>query len=42
MSLADDLNWRPATELARLIRSKAVIPVEVLRSCLETIEPVLR
>src|SRR6202008_5169549 len=38
MSLADELNWRPATELARLIRSKAVSPVEVLRSCLETIE----
>ena len=38
MSLADELSWRPATELARLIRSKAISPVEVLRSCLETIE----
>jgi amidase len=38
MSLADELNWRPATELARLIRNKAISPVEVLRSCLETIE----
>lgn len=38
MSLAAELNWRPATELARLIRSKAVSPVEVLRSCLEAIE----
>jgi hypothetical protein len=37
MSLADELNWRSATELARLIRSKAVSPVELLRSCLETI-----
>jgi amidase len=38
MSLADELNWRPATELARLIRSKAVSPAELLRSCLEAIE----
>ncbi|MGC1234558.1 MAG: amidase family protein, partial [Xanthobacteraceae bacterium] len=38
MSLADELSWRPATKLARLIRSKAISPVEVLRSCLETIE----
>src|SRR5271157_310774 len=38
MSLADELNWRPATELARLIRRKAVSPVELLRSCLATIE----
>ena len=38
MSLADELNWRPATELARLIRCKAVSPVELLRSCLATIE----
>lgn len=38
MSLAAELNWRPVTELARLIRSKAVSPVEVLRSCLEAIE----
>jgi amidase len=38
MSLAEELNWRPATELARLIRSKAVSPVELLRSCLEAIE----
>ena len=38
MSLAHELNWRPATELARLIRTKAVSPVEVLRACLETIE----
>ena len=38
MSLTDELNWRPATELASLIRHKAVSPVEVLRSCLETIE----
>ena len=28
MSYADELNWRPATELARLIRSKAISPVE--------------
>ncbi len=34
----DESNWRPATELARLIRSKAISPVELLRSCLETIE----
>ncbi len=34
----DELNWRPATELARLIHSKAISPVELLRSCLETIE----
>jgi len=38
MNLADQLNWRPATELARLIRSKAVSPVELLRSCLQAIE----
>src|SRR6516165_176873 len=38
MSLADELNWQSATELARLIRSKAVSPVELLRSCLATIE----
>ena len=38
MSIADELNWRPATELARLVRGKAVSPVELLRSCLETIE----
>ena len=38
MSFADELNWRPATDLARLIRSKAISPVEALRSCLETIE----
>jgi len=38
MSFADELNWRPATDLARLIRSKAISPVEALQSCLETIE----
>ncbi len=38
MSLADELNWRPATELARLIRRKALSPVELLRAHLETIE----
>ncbi len=38
MNLADELNWRPATELARLIRSKAVSPVELLRACLRSIE----
>ena len=38
MSLADELNWLSATELAGLIRSKAVSPVELLRSCLATIE----
>jgi amidase len=38
MSLADELNWRPATELARLIRHKALSPVELLRAHLETIE----
>ena len=38
MSLADELNWRSATELACLIRSKTVTSVELLRSCLETIE----
>ena len=38
MSLADELNWQSATELARLFRSKAVSPVELLRSCLATIE----
>jgi amidase len=38
MSLADELSWRPATELARLIRSKAVSPVELLQSCLGAIE----
>jgi amidase len=38
MSLADDLNWRPATELARLIRSKAISPVELLQAHLATIE----
>jgi amidase len=38
MSLADQLNWRPATQLAGLIRSKAISPIELLRSCLETIE----
>ncbi len=34
----DELNWRSATELARLIRSKAISPVELMRSCPETIE----
>ena len=38
MSIADELNWRSATELARLIRSKAVSPVELLRSCLAAID----
>src|ERR1041385_332736 len=38
MSLADELNWRPATELARLIRRRALSPVELLRAHLETIE----
>jgi hypothetical protein len=38
MSLADELNWRPATELARLIRSKAVGPAELLQAHLATIE----
>jgi amidase len=37
MSL-DALNRRPATELARLIRTKATSPVEVLRAHLEAIE----
>jgi amidase len=36
--VADELNWRPATELAGLIRSKAISPVELLRTCLQTIE----
>ncbi|MCL6641626.1 MAG: amidase, partial [Candidatus Rokubacteria bacterium] len=30
--------WTPATELARLIRTKAVSPVEVVRATLERIE----
>lgn len=38
MSFADELNWRPATELVRLIRNKAVSPVELLRACLQAIE----
>jgi amidase len=38
MSLADELNWRPATELARLIRRKVLSPVELLQAHLETIE----
>jgi len=35
--MADDLNRRPAAELARLIRSKAVSPVEVLGAHLDAI-----
>jgi amidase len=38
MSIADELNWRSAAEFARLIRSKAVGPVELLRSCLAAID----
>jgi amidase len=38
MNFADALNWRPATELAGLIRSKAISPVELLRTCLQTID----
>jgi amidase len=38
MSLADELNWRPATELARLIRRKALSPVELLQAHLQAIE----
>ena len=38
MSLANELSSRSATELARLIRSKAVSPVELLRGCLQAIE----
>jgi amidase len=34
----DELNWRPATELARLIRSKAISPVELLQVHPATIE----
>jgi amidase len=38
MSLVDQLNWRSATELAGLIRKKTISPVELLRSCLDSIE----
>jgi amidase len=38
MDLATELNWRPATELARLIRRKALSPVELLRAHLQAIE----
>jgi amidase len=38
MSVADELNRRPATELARLVRAKSISPVELLRAHLETIE----
>jgi aspartyl-tRNA(Asn)/glutamyl-tRNA(Gln) amidotransferase subunit A len=36
----DDLCWTPATELARLIRTKAVSPVDVTRAVLDRIERV--
>ena len=42
---AQDLDWTDATELARLIRSRAVSPVEVVRRSLqrlETLEPRLK
>jgi len=35
-----DLCYTPATEIARLIRSKALSPVEVARAVLERIERV--
>src|SRR5262245_47199562 len=38
MTGVDGLNFRPASELARLIRTKAVSPVEVLRAHLDAIE----
>jgi amidase len=38
MHLVDELNWRPATELASLVRTKQVSPVELLRACLAAIE----
>jgi len=38
MKLADELNWRPATELAHLIRSKAISPVELLQAHFAAIE----
>lgn len=38
MEAADALNHRPATELIRLIRTKAVSPVEVLNAHLDAIE----
>jgi amidase len=38
MTAATELNRRPATELASLIRAKAVSPVEVLRAHLDAIE----
>src|SRR3974390_1446140 len=38
MGLVEELNRRPATELARLIRTQAVSPVELLRACLQTID----
>jgi Asp-tRNA(Asn)/Glu-tRNA(Gln) amidotransferase A subunit family amidase len=42
MNFADELNWRPATELARLIRRKALSPVELLQAHLETIARPIR
>jgi len=38
MDLGDELNWRPATELARLIRRKALSPIELLQTHLQAIE----
>jgi len=38
MRAADELNRRPASELARLIRDKAASPLEVLQAHLEAIE----
>ena len=38
MTMTAELNQRPATELAKLIRTKSVSPVEVLRAHLDTIE----
>ena len=35
---SSDLCWTPATELARLIRTRAVSPVEVMRAVLDRIE----
>jgi amidase len=38
MRAADDLIRRPAAELAALIRSKSISPVELLRAYIESIE----